>query len=140
MRLIPSSSVGWKAASAFLYTRNFPSNLFAWDDADTKRVLAEVYTMSKQHPTPETSMAIAQDGIFQAGGFEGPHPADRTLSVAGLATSQQRSDFQFAVDREARKRNFKLDDITKVPNGAGTTVQTVSDHVQTHATARTIKE
>lgn len=96
--------------------------------------------MSNQHPTPETSLAIVQDGIFQAGGFEGPHPADRTLSVAGLATSQQRSDFQFALDREARKRNFQLDDITAVPNGASTTVKTVSDHVQTHATARTVNE
>lgn len=93
-----------------------------------------------QHPSTEVSMAIVQDGIFQAGGFEGPHPADRTLSVAGLATSQQRSDFQFAVDHEARKRNFKLDDVTKVPNGSDTTVQTVSDHVQSHASARVVKE
>ena len=85
-------------------------------------------------------MVIVQDAIFQAGGFEGPHPADRTLSVAGLATPVQRSDFQFAVDHEARKRNFQLDDITAVPNGAGTTVKAVSDHVQTHATARTVNE
>ncbi|HZR31140.1 MAG TPA: hypothetical protein VFA76_04730 [Terriglobales bacterium] len=84
-------------------------------------------------PTIETSNAIVQEAIFQAGGFEGPHPDTRTLQKAGLNTDKKRDAFQPAVDIACRDRHYIMQDVAGIPNDAGTTVSTVKSHVQQHA-------
>jgi len=79
------------------------------------------------------SKEVVNVAVFQAGGFQGPHPDNRTLTQAGLATSESRRAFQPAVGDEVANRNHHIRDISRVPNGAGTTIKQAADFVKENA-------
>jgi hypothetical protein len=79
------------------------------------------------------SREVVNSAVFQAGGFLGPHPDSRTLTQAGLATAELRRGFQPAVADEVTNRNHDIGDVSRVPNGAGTTIAQAADFVKKNA-------
>jgi hypothetical protein len=68
---------------------------------------------------------IVQGAIVQSGGFNIEHPAESTLSRAGLKTKHQRESFQRKVSRGVGELRHKIEHVGKIPNQAGTQLQTV---------------